>query len=103
MKRIHWLINHKKKGGYSEALAKDMKLSKRRVEHIWKEYRETGKAPVVGKNPGRPEKPITKDEAEAIKQAFDRYKFGARMLEPFIKGFYNIHVPHNRLHTLKIQ
>ncbi len=41
-----------------------MKLSKRRVEQIWKEYRDTGKEPAVGKNLGRPEKPITKNEAD---------------------------------------
>jgi putative transposase len=96
------LVNHKKKGESSEAVAKDMKLSKRRVEQIWKEYRETGKEPVVGKNLGRPRKPITPEEAEIIKIAFTRYKFGARMLEPVIEGFYNIHVPHNRLHTFML-
>jgi putative transposase len=98
-KRIRWLVNQKKKGESSDAIAKNMKLSKRRVEQIWKEYRETGKDPSVGKNLGRPEKPITKNEAEIIKHAFDCYKFGARMLEPVLNGFYNIHVPHNRLHT----
>lgn len=54
---------------------------------------------MAGKNFGRPEKPITKDEAVIIEQAFYRYKFGARMLEPILEGFYNIHVPHNRLHS----
>ncbi len=98
-KRIRWLVNQKKKGESSDAIAKNMKLSKRRVEQIWKEYRETGKDPAVGKNLGRPEKAITKNEAEIIKQAFDCYKFGARMLESVLDGFYNIHVPHNRLHT----
>ncbi len=65
-KRIRWLVNQKKKGESSDAVAKDMKLSKRRVEQIWKEYRETGKDPAVGKNLGRPEKPITKNEAEPM-------------------------------------
>ncbi len=97
--RIRWLINQKKKGRSSDEVSKDMKLSKRRVEQIWKDYRGTGKEPVVGKNLGRPEKPITKNEAEIIQQAFDSYKFGARMLEPVLDGLYNIHVPHNRLHT----
>ena len=41
-----------------------------------KEYQETGKEPVIGKNPGRLKKPIT--ESENIKEAFDRLKFGAR-------------------------
>jgi hypothetical protein len=57
-----------------------MKLSKRLVEHIWKEYRDTGKEPAVGKNLGRPGKTITKNEAHIIKRAFDCYKFGARIV-----------------------
>ncbi len=42
-KRMHWLANQKKKEVTSEAVARDMKLSKTRVEQIWKKYRETGK------------------------------------------------------------
>jgi len=38
------------------------------------------------------------EEVEIIKEAFDRFKFGARMLEPIIDGFYNVHIPHNRIH-----
>ncbi len=98
-RKIHWIINHKKKGESSAAIGKDMKISTRRVEQIWKEFSETGKEPVLGKDLGRPKKSITLEEAEIIKKAFDRFKFGARMLEPVIEGFYNIHIPHNRLHT----
>lgn len=43
-----------------------------------KEYQETGKEPVIGKNPGRLKKPITPEESEIIKEAFDRLKFGVR-------------------------
>jgi len=39
------------------------------------------------------------EEVEIINKAFDRFKFGARMLEPIIEGFYNIHIPHNRIHN----
>lgn len=46
----------------------------------------------------RSKKPLNPEEVEIINKAFDRFKFGARMLEPIIQGFYNIHIPHNRIH-----
>ncbi len=77
-----------------------MKISKRRVEQVWKKYSETGKEPVLGKNLGRPEQPLDPREMEIVKIAFERYKFGAAMLEPIIDGFYEMHIPHNRIHKI---
>jgi len=80
-RKIRYIINHKKKGESSEAIAKDMKISRKRVEQIWKEYRETGVEPVVGLNLGRPKRPYNPEEAEIVKEAFHRFKFGARIKE----------------------
>jgi hypothetical protein len=81
VKKIRYIINNKKKGESSELIRKDMKISKRRVEQIWKFYSETGKEPIIGKNMGRPVKTLDPKEEEIISIAFDRYRFGARMLE----------------------
>jgi transposase len=81
VKKIRYIINHKKKGESSESIRKDMKISKRRVEQIWKFYSETGKEPIIAENMGRPVKTLDPKEEEIISIAFDRYKFGARMLE----------------------
>ena len=97
-KNIRYIIRHKKKGESCATIAKDIKISKRRVEQIWKEYQETGEEPIIGNNQGRPKKPLTPEEVRIIIEAFDRFKFGARMLEPIIEGYYNIHIPHNRIH-----
>ncbi|MBE0524423.1 MAG: helix-turn-helix domain-containing protein [Methanosarcinales archaeon] len=97
-RKICYIINHKKKGESCEIIAEDIKISKRRVEQIWKEYHETGEEPLVRKNLGRPKKAVIPEEVEIIKEAFNRFKFGARMLEPIIEGLYNIHIPHNRIH-----
>ncbi|HID98512.1 MAG TPA: IS481 family transposase, partial [Thermodesulfobacteriaceae bacterium] len=86
-RKIRYIINHKKKGESCAIIAKDIKISTRRVEQIWKEYYETGEEPIVGKNLGRPKKPPIQEEAEIVKEAFHRFKFGARMLEPIIEGF----------------
>jgi putative transposase len=63
-KKIRYIINHKKRGESCETISKDIKISKRRVEQIWKEYRETGEEPVVGKNLDRPKKPLNPEEIE---------------------------------------
>ena len=101
--KIRYIINHKKKGESCETTARDIKISKRKVEHIWKEYKETGKEPIIGKNLGRPKKQINPEEIEIIKDSYYRYKFGARMLEFIIEGFYNIHIPHNRIQCVCFQ
>jgi len=91
-RNIRYIINHKKKGESSKAIAKDIKISRRRVEQIWKEYKETGVEQVLGMNLGRPKKPYNPEEADVVKEAFNRFKFGARMLERIIEGIYNIHI-----------
>ena len=69
-----------------------MKISSRRVQQILKEYRETGKEPSLGENLGRPAKPYDENEAQIVKVAHERYRFGARMLEPIIRKQYKIRI-----------
>jgi transposase InsO family protein len=97
-RKIRYIINHRKKGESSGTIAVDMKISKRRVEQIWKQYKETGKEPKIGINMGRPTDPFDPIEAEIIIKAYEQYKFGARMLETIIRESYNMHIPHNRIH-----
>jgi len=84
-KKVHWIILQKQKGVGTKEIARDMKVSRRRVQQIWKCFRETGKEPVLGKNLGRPRKPCDKHEAEIVRAAHARYRFGARMLEGAIR------------------
>jgi transposase len=89
-RKIRYIINHKKKGESCKTIALNIKISKRRDEHIWKKYKETGKEPIT--------KQIKSEEIEIIKDSYNRYKFEARMLEFIIEEIYNIHTPHNRIH-----
>jgi len=52
--KIHWIIRQTRKGVATKEIARDMKISPRRVQQILKEYRETGKEPSLGENLGRP-------------------------------------------------
>ena len=50
--------------------------------------------PTVGKNMGRPRKPFDERETQVISEAFELYRFGARMLEVVVrKVFKNLHLP----------
>jgi putative transposase len=51
--KIRWIIRQKRKGVATKDIARDMKVSTRRVQQILKEYRETGKEPSPGENLGR--------------------------------------------------
>lgn len=51
-----------------------------------------------------PRKPYVKQEAETVKAAYARYRFGARMLERVIRKLYKVCISHNRIHMyLKAQ
>ena len=100
--KVRYIIRHKKKGESSDAIGKDMKISTRRVNQVWREYKETGKQPIIGMGLGRPKKVITPEESEIIKTAFNRFKFGAMMLETVIDCIYNIHIPHDEKNRIKV-
>jgi transposase len=81
-----------------------MKISPRRVQQILKEYRGTGKEPSPGENLGRLGKPYDEHEAQIVKEAHERYRFGTRMLDPLIRKQYKIRISHNLIHMyLKAQ
>ena len=97
-RKIHWIIRQKQKGVSSREVANDIDISTRRVEQIWKYFKDQGHEPIIGKGIGRPRKPYDEKEAQIIKEAHLRFGFGARMLEVIIKKMYNVTIPHNRIH-----
>jgi putative transposase len=103
-KKLKYLIKKKEEGMLSRTIAEDLKISKRRVNQIWKEYREKGTIPIIGENVGRPaDPPLTDHEKEIIRRAKHRYKLGARRLEPLIDREDGIHIPHNRIHRFLLE
>ncbi len=58
-----------------------MKVSRRRVEQVWKYHRDHGKEPIIDRNQTRPKKSYNPVEVLIVKEAHERLKFGARMLD----------------------
>ena len=97
-RKIHLIIRQKQEGVSSREIAKDIEISSRRVNQIWKYFREHGREPIIGKGVGRPRKPYDEREAQIVRDAHQRFKFGARMLEVILDKMYNVAIPHNRIH-----
>jgi len=98
--KLEWLIRQKRKGASSCALARALRVSRQRIDQLWYAYRCTGQVPVLGRQIGRPRSILTTPEVRAILNAKERYRFGARMLEPIIRQRYGLHIPHNRIHRI---
>lgn len=62
-KKIRWIIRQKEKKESSGIIAKIQRITRRRVDQLWKQYRETGAVPVIGETMGRPKKPVTAEES----------------------------------------
>lgn len=83
--KVRYILRQNRKRVPTKEIARDVKVSQRRVQQIIKEYKETGQEPVLGEKVGRPRKPFAEKEAEVIRAAHARCRFGARMLEAVIR------------------
>lgn len=101
-KKLLDTIRRKKRGWTSYQARKIARISVRRVDQIWKEFHETGKIPEVGKNVGRPLKPITEQEVKIVKEAYQKYRVSASTLEKVIERDYQLHIPHNKIHKIML-
>ena len=97
-KKIRYLIRKKEQGLSSSTIAVHLKVSKRRVNQIWREYNTAGILPINGQKVGRPKKALSSDEEAIVKEAYEKYRFGARMLESIIRKKWHMIISHNRIH-----
>lgn len=97
-RRIRLIIRQKLEGTCSKEIARDLEISSMRVNQIWKYFRDYGREPLIGNNIGRPRKPYDENEAQIVREAHRRFKFGARMLEAIVDKMYDVSIPHNRIH-----
>ena len=98
-KKILWIIRQKEKQESSGVIAKIQHITRRRVDQLWKIYQDTGTIPIIGQQMGRPKKKITPEESEIIDEAYQRFRYGVRMLEILIQGDYNATISHNRIYS----
>jgi len=97
-KKILWILRQKEDNESSGVIAKIQHITRKRVDQIWKLYRDTGTILIIGQKMGQPKKAITAEELVAIDEAYKRFRFGARMLEIIIRKVYELNISHNRIH-----
>ena len=78
-------------------------ISVRRVDQVWKPYKEKGEILEIGKNDGCPRKKIEKWEVKLVKRAYENYRVSADTLERLIDRDYKKHIGHNRIHEILIE
>ena len=66
-------------------------------------YLGTGKLPELGKNAGRPKRPIEGWEMQAVKASFGKYSVSASVLAKLIERDYGRHINHNRIHRILLE
>jgi len=96
------IIKHKNNGWTTYQARKAASISIRRVNQVWKQYLTTGKLPELGKNNGRPCKPLKEEEIIMVKEAYQKYKVSADTLERLIQRDQGKHIPHNHIHKILI-
>ena len=67
-KQIDYVIRECKKGRKTSHIAEEMKVSQRRVQQLWREFRDTGK-PHVPQSPGRGTVLPSKEQVDAVLNA----------------------------------
>jgi len=101
-KKLIELIDLKNRNWTSYQVKKKVGVTVRRIDQIYKEYQETGKVPELGKNIGRPERPIIKQEETIVKKAYERYNVCASQLKLLIERDFNMSIPHYHIHKIMI-
>jgi len=95
-------LRRKNQGWTTYQARKIAGISIRRVNQVWGEYQQTGKIPEIGKNNGRPTKPIENWETKTVKGAYAKYRVSASTLERCIERDYGKHIGHNRIHKIML-
>ncbi len=96
-KKIRWIIRRKMEGKKTnERISVAMKITPRRVQQLYQEYKATGIMPQL--NPDRrPRAYLTKDQRQIVEQAYHEAYLGARLLRHHIRRHQGINIPQNKI------
>jgi putative transposase len=97
-KAIKWIIREKEKGTLAKEIAEIEGVTPRRVNQIYRQYRDTGEIPKLRK-PGRPKKELTEEDIKVIKDTHEEYRCNAIVSQKILKERgYNI--SKNKIHKV---
>ena len=87
------------RGKSSSSIALLQKVSQRRVQQLYEQYKDTDEIPVLQKC-GRKKRKLTATEESIILDAHEEYKVNALRLEKVLYRHYKMHIPYNRINQV---
>lgn len=100
-RKIEWILRQKERGKANAKIALAQKISIRRVQQLYQQYKCTGEVPVL-RACGRKQKPVPKETKQLILREQKRYALGPLALEVFLRRKHNIHIPHNTIYRIML-
>ena len=98
-RKLEWAFKQKEKGIKNEDLAFHCGVKIRRFQQLHREYKMTGKIPELNWN-RRPKTYLTDEQKQLIDKAVKESLLGGAVtLRLYIKKYYNINIPHNKIHN----
>lgn len=98
--KVKFIVDKLGNGWTAYELSRQYKVSVSRVYQLRRKAMLSGKIPEIGKNVGRPRKPLKEHEFNSILECFKEFKLSASLLRPIIKAKYGIDINHNRIHQI---
>jgi len=97
-KKIRWAVKQVvKENRDTEVIAKTYGVSRRRIQQLAKEYKETGEYLVLNMK-RRPRTYLNDEQKQVIEKAYNECFLGARLLRYHIKKHYKQNIPQNKIH-----
>lgn len=98
--KVKFIVDKLGNGWTAYQLSRQFGVSIGRVYQIKRKAAIFGAIPEIGKNIGRPRKPLNEYESNSINQCFEEFKLSASLLRPIIKAKYGIDINHNRINRI---
>jgi len=98
--KVKFIVDKLGNGWTAYELSRQYGISIGRVYQIKREATISGGIPEIGKNVGRPRKPIKDYEINSIKECYHEFRLSASILRPIIKAKYGIDINHNRINRI---
>jgi len=94
--KMGYIVRARGKGERASDIARNLSVSRRRVEQVYFYYQKHGNIPALSR-PGRRSVPISDYEARTILSAHRKYRVGAVYLKQRIESDHGIHINHDRI------
>jgi putative transposase len=96
----HYLEKHANDKITIKQAANHLKITPRRFQQLYAQYKTTNTTPTIGQNLGRPKKQITPQTIETIKQAYQKDQLNAVYLQKIIYAKQKITISKRTIHEV---